>query len=121
MKRIAILSAALSAAAVLLSSGCESSESNDVRISPPQATVSKGASIALSAEGWNDFRWTLSDGNAGALSSTVGKTVVYTATAAGATQRITATAIGYGGASSTNASSKVSSAGYAATATIVQP
>lgn len=124
MKRPAFLAAALCAgvaAALALSAGCESAESNDVVIRPGHAEVAKGGSVGLSAAGWDNFRWSLSDPNLGTLSATVGRSVVYTATAAGeATQRVTATAIGSGasGSSSTNGTSSV--AGYSATATIMQ-
>ena len=112
-------SAALCAAAALLSAGCESAESNDVTISPAHATVSANGSVVLTASGWDNFRWSLSDGSQGVLAATVGKSVVYTALSSGeGTQIVTATAIGYGGGnSSTNAASSV---GYRATATIVR-
>ena len=108
---------ALCAAAFLLSAGCESAESNDVTITPGHATVSLHGSVALSANGWDNFRWSLSDGSLGVLSATVGRSVVYTAVSGGeAVQHVTATAIGYGGtSSSTNATSSV---GFQATATI---
>ncbi|MBQ9726286.1 MAG: hypothetical protein IJV65_02135 [Kiritimatiellae bacterium] len=103
---------ALAAAVLAFAPGCESSESNDVTVSPGHATVSRGGSVSFAASGWDNFRWSLSDGSLGVLSATVGKSVVYTATASGeGTQRVTATAIG-SGASSTNA------VGYSGTAVV---
>ena len=128
MKRTLRLSAALAAlaAAVLaFAPGCESAEANDVTVSPGHATVSKGGSVRLSAKGWDNFRWTLSNGDIGILSATVGREVVYTSIAAGeATQRITATAIGSGAVetfspTSTNKTSSSSSlVGYSASSVI---
>ena len=119
MKRFLLASAALCAAALLLSAGCESAESNDVTITPSHATLAKGGSVALTANGWGDFRWTLSDRSLGVLSATVGKTVVYTAVSSGETvQHVTATAIGHGGGSSSTNST--ASAGFSATAIIDQ-
>lgn len=119
MKRTLRLSAALAAlaAAVLaFAPGCESAEANDVTVSPGHATVSKGGSVRLSASGWDNFRWTLSNGDIGVLSATVGRQVVYTSIAAGeATQRVTATAIGSGATASTSSTSSTN----ATTATIV--
>ena len=125
MKRFRLLQAALcacAAAALAIAAGCESAEANDVTISPGHAEVSKGGSVGLSASGWDNFRWSLSDDSLGWLSATVGRDVVYTATAEGeATQRVTATAIGSGVSSSGSASTNdvpTSSAGFSATMTI---
>ena len=111
MKRTTALSAALGAlaAAVLaFAPGCESAEANDVTVSPGHATVSKGGSVALSASGWDNFRWTLSNDDIGVLSATVGRQVVYTSIASGeATQRVTATAIGSGATASGSTNSRI--------------
>ena len=125
MKRFRLLSAlgALAAAVLAFAPGCESSEANDVTVSPGHATVSKGGSVVLSARGWDNFRWTLSNGDIGILSATVGRQVVYTSIAAGeATQRVTATAIGSGAnqtfsSASTNSTSS-SLVGYSSSAVI---
>lgn len=125
MKRFRLPPALCACAAAVLafSSGCESAESNDVTVSPGHATVSKGGSVRLSARGWDNFRWTLSNGDIGVLSATVGRDVVYTSIAAGeATQRVTATAIG-SGATSTSSSNSTNATtttvvGYAASAVI---
>ncbi len=127
MKRAIPLSAALcalAAAVLAFSAGCESAEANDVTVSPGHATVSKGGSVTLSASGWDNFRWSLSNNDIGILSATVGRQVVYTSIAAGeATQRVTATAIGAGvggsSSSSTNSTATASAAvGFSASAVI---
>ena len=121
MKRFRLLSAlgALAAAVLAFAPGCESSEANDVTIAPGHATVSKGGSVVLSASGWGNFRWSLSNNDIGVLSATVGKRVVYTSIAEGENvQRVTATAIGSGSVSGSGTNS-VSSAGYTAKAKIV--
>jgi len=118
MKRFRLLSAlgALAAAVLAFAPGCESSEANDVTIAPGHATVSKGGSVVLSASGWGNFRWSLSNNDIGVLSATVGKRVVYTSIAEGENvQRVTATAIGSGATASTSSSSSTN----ATTATIV--
>ena len=123
MKRLIPTTAAfgaLAAAFLAFSAGCESAESNDVVIRPGHAEVSKGGQVGLTAVGWDNFRWSLSDNNLGVLSATVGRSVVYTAvSSASGVQRVTATAIGAGvsGSSSTN-SVKTSSVGFSATAVI---
>ena len=124
MKRFRLLSAALcacAAAVLAFSVGCESAEANDVTISPNNAKVSVGGSVGLTASGWDNFRWSLSDGDIGVLSATVGKSVVYTAiSTTSGVQRVTATAIGSGAVSSPTSTNGTSSAiaGYAASAVI---
>ncbi len=125
MKRFSLLSAALcacTAVALAFSAGCESAEANDVRISPGHAEVSKGGMVGLTASGWDNFRWTLSDDSIGTLSATVGRSVVYTATGSGeGTQRVTATAIGAGvssGGSTSSNATQTASVGFSATAVI---
>lgn len=122
--RLSAALAALAAAVLAFAPGCESAEANDVTVSPGHATVSKGGSVRLSASGWDNFRWTLSNGDIGVLSATVGREVVYTSIAEGeATQRITATAIGSGAtatvsSTSTNSTTSASLAGYSASSVI---
>ncbi|MBR1836502.1 MAG: hypothetical protein IJ783_04375 [Kiritimatiellae bacterium] len=68
------------ALAAALPSGCESSEGNQVEISASARDVTaKGQTVTLSATGWNSYRWSLSDGSIGRLSSATGSTVTYTA------------------------------------------
>jgi len=68
---------------VFLTVGCESESATqtDIKIRPAYSEVSRGrASVLLSASGWSDYRWSLSDTSIGYLSSSVGDSVVYTAT-----------------------------------------
>ena len=125
MKRFRLLQAALcacAAVALAFAAGCESAEANDVVITPGHAEVSKGGMVGLTAVGWDNFRWSLSDTHLGTLSATVGRSVVYTATASGeGTQRVTATAIGAGvssGGSTSSNSTSSAAVGFSATATI---
>ena len=125
MKRFLLSALALCAMAgsvSLFSAGCESAEANDIVISPTHAKVSVGQSVSLSASGWDNFRWSLSNGDIGVLSRTVGKSVVYTAISSTASvQRITATAIGSGAVntfSPTSTNSTSSLVGYSASAVI---
>ncbi len=84
--------------------------------------------MTLTASGWQDFSWTLSDTSVGRLSSHTGKTVVYTATEFGTetsavTQTIQVRAIGTAieSGSSTNTTSNASAdSGYSAKISITQ-
>lgn len=73
--------------ALLCSGGCEvkSAAKVDVSVTPARAELRRGESVDLTASGWEDFRWTLSNNNIGTLSATVGRTVVYTSTRSGST------------------------------------
>ncbi len=87
-------------AAALLQSGCEteSASTADVWIDPNYTEVYRLDSVTLSAAGWDDFQWSLSDTSIGKLNRTTGLTVVYTAIDSGSgqttdvDQTITATA-----------------------------
>lgn len=74
---LVLLSVALFAVA------CESEEvsaGNDLQVSPNYKEISWGQSVVLSASGAKDYAWHLEDdGIGGALSSTKGSSVVYTA------------------------------------------
>ena len=64
----------------LLSGGCESSEGNTVEISASTRDLSaKGQTSVLTARGWNNYKWTLSDKQIGRLDRDTGGSVVYTA------------------------------------------
>ncbi len=60
--------------------GCEVTpkKDNDVTIDPDSATVVLGQSIALHANGADDFAWRLENNTWGTLSTYRGGTVVYT-------------------------------------------
>lgn len=60
--------------------GCESSEGNSVELSASVRDLSvKGQTSVLTAKGWNNYKWTLSDNSIGRLDRDVGSRVVYTA------------------------------------------
>jgi len=80
---------------VLLFSGCETESvtQTDIKVEPNYAGLPVGQSMTLTASGWNNYRWSLSESSIGHLSAYTGRSVVYTATAGrGSTQTITATA-----------------------------
>lgn len=66
----------------LLQTGCEvdSAGKVDVQITPQYAEVRRGQSIELTASGWDDYEWAMSNRQLGHLSKKFGHTVVYTAT-----------------------------------------
>lgn len=87
----------VAAGAVFFVAGCESADSyGGVSGSPSVRSVKPGGSVTLTASGWNSFVWSLSNGEYGRLSSTVGRAVTYTAEkdATNVTQTVTATAAG---------------------------
>jgi len=63
-----------------LSSGCESESvsQTDIQVTPAYSEITKGQSIALTASGWKNYRWSLQNEEIGLLSSHVGAQVVYT-------------------------------------------
>lgn len=86
-----ILPATALAIAVLVFSGCETESAGtaSVSINPGYARITAGQSVALSASGGNDYRWSLSNGSYGHLSASSGSSVVYTASKDGVTQIVT--------------------------------
>lgn len=70
---------AIAAFAAWIQSGCESAETHGVEISVSKREVTAvGETVALSASGWNEYSWSLSDTSIGRLSSPKGRDVVYT-------------------------------------------
>jgi len=91
--------------------GCETESSDKIRItvSPNTTTLARGASQEFTASGWTDYTWSLSDPNAGVLSTKKGDRTVYTAVASPAsntTQVLTVSAT-IGSTSSNGASDLV--------------
>ena len=81
----------------MLLSGCESADGYSISVSASKYTVSNGETVSLTASGWDDFTWGLSDQSLGSLSSLNGESVVYTSkTSNSGTQVITVTARGSG-------------------------
>lgn len=92
--------------------GCETEPANsaDIIISPSSVTLGQGEQVELTASGWTDYRWSLSDESMGALSRRTGDTTVYTAVSSGGSnsvQTVTATGLGYGGNNSSNSTDLV--------------
>jgi hypothetical protein len=91
--------------ALLCSCETESANNADIIISPASVTLGQGEQVELTASGWSDYRWSLSDEHMGALSRRTGETTVYTAVSSGGSnsvQTVTATGLGYGGNNTTN-------------------
>ena len=86
--------AALVAAAALFS-GCEteSAATQTATVTPNYARLTKGQSVALSAAGGWNYRWSLSDDSYGYLDRPTGAKVTYTATKDGVTQTVTLQAV----------------------------
>ena len=126
MKKAFFLFAAM-AAAVFAITGCESESmaEHSVTISPSYANLALNQSATLTANGGWNYKWSLSNREAGSLSQSTGRTVVYTAKKEGVTQTVTVTGNGTtsesSGSSGTNATSRSTSVStFSATATIVQ-
>lgn len=71
-------------AALFFIAGCESATDYAIDVNPPFWEFSEGTknpSVTLSAKGWSDYMWKLSDPDIGYLSSTHGESVIYTAVA----------------------------------------
>lgn len=123
LKQAALLAALPLAALVAAVCGCESADSYEISVKPGDATVTSASpKVALTASGWRDYQWALSDTSLGYLSASKGASVVYTArsgTFAGGRQTITVTAVGSGSsASSSTSSTNAPSGGYTAQAIV---
>lgn len=70
----------LAAAAAMVFGGCESADSHVISISPNYAEVNAAKQrIALTAQGYNDYTWSLANNEIGSLNASTGESVVYTA------------------------------------------
>lgn len=123
LKQASLLAALPLAALVAAVCGCESADSYEISVKPGDATVTSASpKVALTASGWRDYQWALSDTSLGYLSASKGASVVYTArsgTFAGGRQTITVTAVGSGSsASSSTSSTNAPSGGYTAQAIV---
>lgn len=123
MKKPAILFSALAAISLAFLAGCEDEPiaGHAVEINPSYARVRLNQSVTLTASGGWNYRWTLDNRDAGTLSATTGRSVVYTARKEGVTQHVTVT--GNGSSSTSSGSSGTndvasSSEIFSATATI---
>lgn len=104
-------------AALLLLTGCESTDEVSVSISPSHTRLGVNQSVTLTASGGHTYRWSLGASTGGpnnpataktnnqataktdngVLSSTVGERVTYRALKSGVTQTVTCYATGPGG------------------------
>lgn len=107
------LATTLPLASLFFTVGCESAEDHSIDITPAYSEVSKvGQSVRLSAKGWSDYTWSLSNTDIGTLSSTHGESVVYVvrtiatnSTPSAIEQTVTVTARNIGTSSSSNSGS----------------
>ena len=74
----------------------------------PGGHVEKGESVAISASGWSDFSWSISNPSIGSLDKYTGSRVVYTSRAASGTQVVTVVARGTSATATTNSTNNVS-------------
>ncbi len=84
MKRLSILLFGITLLVPLIGMvGCEteSSDQRAVTISPNSVSLAKGQSQVFTAEGWQDYTWSLANSSAGTLSTKKGSTTTYTAVA----------------------------------------
>jgi len=78
---VASLAGACLAAAAVWLTGCEveSTEEQEIAVSPQYVELRPGQSATFTAEGWNRFEWSLSNTGIGYLSAQTGGSVTYTA------------------------------------------
>lgn len=81
---------------VVMLSGCESADGYSIEVNASSYSVGNGGTVYLSASGWDDYTWSLSDNSLGYLNKLNGSSVIYTSRAASGTQKITIVARGSG-------------------------
>lgn len=64
-------------ASLLFTAGCESATDHSVDVTPAYSEVRVGQSVRLTATGWSDYTWSLSNTEIGYLTSTHGESVTY--------------------------------------------
>ena len=78
--RWVVMTTALLLSFLLIFVGCESADLYTVDVTPAYRDVTAvNQTVTLSASGWSDYTWSLDDNMIGALSSSSGESVVYTA------------------------------------------
>ena len=93
----ATAAASLTAFAALFFTGCDSANDYDIEVSPVWSEVTAvGQQVVLTARGWGDYNWSLSNNEIGYLSENHSGSVVYTAV------KIPAPTVNASGASSAN-------------------
>ena len=123
MKKTTLLSVAAAIAlpiwALMLFTGCESADSHSIDVYPASADVSHvNQSVVLSARGWSDYRWDLSDPSIGYLTSTHGESVTYVAKTVTTTEKIQTVTVKASGIAGVAGSSSTNSTVYTGTAQI---
>ena len=93
----------------IMMAGCEAADGYSIEVNVSSYSVSDGGRVYLSATGWDDYTWALSDSSLGSLSKLNGPDVVYSSRSSSGTQNITVTARGSGASVSTTTSSTTSS------------
>lgn len=70
--------------------GCETKSASqaEIIVTPASADLAKGNSITLTASGWDDYRWSLSDETIGTLTPRTGDTVKYTNISSNGSNRV---------------------------------
>ncbi len=86
---------------VVMLSGCESADGYSIEVNASSYSVGNGGTVYLSASGWDDYTWSLSDNSLGYLNKLNGSSVIYTSRAASGTQKITIVARGSGAVAET--------------------
>ena len=78
--RWALITFSLLLSSLLIFAGCESADLYTVDVTPAYSDVTAvNQTVSLSASGWSDYTWSLSDNTIGSLSATSGESVIYTA------------------------------------------
>ena len=78
--RWVVMTTALLLSFLLIFVGCESADLYTVDVTPAYRDVTAvNQTVTLSASGWSDYTWSLSDSSIGTLSASSGESVVYTA------------------------------------------
>lgn len=86
---------------VVMLSGCESADGYSIEVNASSYSVGNGGTVYLSASGWDDYTWSLSDNSLGYLNKLNGNSVIYTSRASSGTQKITIVARGSGAVAET--------------------
>jgi hypothetical protein len=104
MKKIVMLcsTVALIAMFAIMMTGCESADGYSIEVNASSYSVNDGGQVYLSASGWDDYAWSVSDNKIGFLNKLNGPSVIYTSRAASGVQTITVTARGSGATVSTS-------------------
>ena len=110
MKKTLLFAAAvvLGLSSFLFFTGCDSATDHSIEVTPAWSEVRHvGQQVTLSANGWGDYNWSLSNPDIGYLSSSHGERVVYTSTRMPAASASTGTSTNNSNSSSTSTAMQV--------------